>query len=80
MASRFTVALAPLRMLGEEVAAARPAPLGLVDVYAAVIPGFSYQPAVHVNYQEARLRVKDGLAKLKDLPKEMGGSGVAVAE
>jgi len=49
MASRFTVALAPLRMLGEEVAAARPAPLGLVDVYAAVIPGFSYQPAVHVN-------------------------------
>jgi len=52
----------------------------LVDVYAAVIPGFSYQPGVHVNYQETRLRVKDGLPKLTDLPKEMGGSGVAVPE
>ena len=52
----------------------------LVDVYAASIPGFPYQPGVHVNYQETKLRVKDGLPKLKDLPKEMGGSGVSVAE
>ena len=53
---------------------------GLVDVYAASIPTFPYQPGVHVNYQETKLRVKDGLPKLKDLPKEMGGSGVSVAE
>ena len=26
------------------------------------------------------LRIKDGLPKLKDVPKEMGNSGVAVAE
>ena len=52
----------------------------LVDVYAASIPGFAFQPGVHVNYQETRLRIKDGLPKLKDLPKEMGGSGAAVAE
>ena len=52
----------------------------LTDVYAAVIPGFKFQPGVHVNYQETKLRIKDGLPKLKDLPKEMGGSGVAVAE
>ena len=52
----------------------------LVDVYAAVIPDFPYQPGVHVNYQETRLHMKDGLPKLKDLPKEMGGSGAAVAE
>ena len=52
----------------------------LVDVYAAVIPGFEYKPGVHVNYQEARLPVRDGLPKLKDLPKEMGGSGVALPE
>jgi len=52
----------------------------LVDVYAASIPGFPYQPGVHVNYQETKLRVKDGLPKLKDLPKEMGGSGASVAE
>ena len=52
----------------------------LIDVYAALIPGFAFRPAVHVNYQETKLRVKDGLPKLKDLPKEMGGSGVSLPE
>ena len=52
----------------------------LTDVYAAVIPGFSFKPGVHVNYQETVLHVKDGLPKLKDLPKEMGGSGASVPE
>jgi hypothetical protein len=52
----------------------------LIDVYAAVIPGFEFKPGVHVNYQETRLPVHDGLPKLKDLPKEMGGSGVALSE
>ena len=54
--------------------------MGLVDVYAAVIPGFPYRAGVHVNYQETKLRIKDGLPKLKDVPKEMGGSGVVVVE
>ena len=52
----------------------------LIDVYAAVIPGFPYQASLHVNYQETKLRILDGLPKMKDLPKEMGGSGVSVAE
>jgi hypothetical protein len=52
----------------------------LVDVYAAVIPGFPFKPAVHVHYQETVLPVKDGLPKMKDLPKEMGGSGVVLPE
>jgi hypothetical protein len=52
----------------------------LVDVYSAVIPGFPYRPGVHVNYQETEVHVKDGLPKLKDLPKEMGGSGVSLPE
>jgi hypothetical protein len=52
----------------------------LVDVYAAVIPDFPYQAHVHVNYQETKLRIKDGLPKVKDYPKEMGGSGVILAE
>ena len=51
----------------------------LVDVYAAVIPDFPFRPGVHVNYQESKLHMKDGLPKLKDLPAEMGGSGVALA-
>lgn len=54
--------------------------MGLTDVYAAVIPEFPFQSAVHVNYQEAVLRVRDGLPKLKDFPAEMGGSGEAMAE
>ena len=52
----------------------------LVDVYAATIPSFPFKPGVHVHYQETVLPIKDGLPKLKDLPKEMGGSGEAVPE
>lgn len=55
-------------------------PLGLVDVYAATIPGLTFVPAVHVNYSETVLRMKDGLPKLKDFPAELGGSGIAVPE
>lgn len=54
--------------------------LGLVDVYAAVIPDFPYRPGLHVNYQETKLRIQDGLPKLKDVPKEMGGSGAILPE
>lgn len=54
--------------------------LGLVDVYAAVIPDLPYRPELHVHYQETSLRMSDGLPKLKDMPKEMGGSGVTLAE
>jgi len=53
---------------------------GLIDVYPAVIPDFPYKPGVHVNYQETKVRLHDRLPKLKDLPQEMGGSGVAVPE
>lgn len=53
---------------------------GLVDVYAALIPGLAFEPGVHVNYQEAVLHIHDGVPKQKDLPKEMGGAGEIVAE
>ena len=53
---------------------------GLVDVYAAVIPEFPFKAGVHVNYQETVLRIRDGVPKLKDVPREMGGSGASVAE
>ena len=52
----------------------------LTDVYAATIEGLQFKPGVHVNYQETVLRVKDGLPKLRDVPKELGGTGEAVAE
>ena len=52
----------------------------LIDVYAATIPDFPYQPQVHVNYQETKQRISDGLPKFKDVPKEMGGSGITLPE
>lgn len=55
-------------------------PFGLIDVYAATVPSVAFKPAVHVNYAETVLRMKDGLPKLKDFPKELGGSGESVAE
>ena len=54
--------------------------LGLTDVYAAVIPDFSFKPGLHVNYSETVLRMHDGLPKLKDFPKDFGGSGIEVPE
>lgn len=53
---------------------------GLTDVYAALIPGLTFKPAVHVNYQETVLHMKDGLPKFKDFPKEAGGSGETMPE
>jgi len=53
---------------------------GVVDVYAATIPTFRHEPQLHVNYQETVLRIRDGLPKMKDMPKEMGGSGVTLPE
>lgn len=55
-------------------------PFGLIDVYAATIPTLTFKPGVHVNYAETVLPMRDGLPKLKDFPKEMGGSGEMVAE
>lgn len=54
--------------------------MGLTDVYAAVIEGFPFEPGVHVNYRETVLRIHDGLTKLRDMPREMGGSGAHTAE
>jgi hypothetical protein len=54
--------------------------MGLVDVYAAVIPELPFTAGVHVNYQETVLPIHDGVTKLKDVPQEMGGSGISIAE
>lgn len=55
-------------------------PLGMIDVFAATIPTLAFAPAVHVNYAETVLPMRDGLPKLKDFPAEFGGSGEMVAE
>jgi hypothetical protein len=55
-------------------------PLRLVDVFAATLPSLEFKPGLHVNYAETVLPMKDGLPKLKDFPREFGGSGEIVAE
>jgi hypothetical protein len=54
--------------------------LGLTDVYAATVPTVVFKPGVHVNYAETVLPMKDGLPKLRDFPKEFGGSGEMMPE
>jgi hypothetical protein len=53
---------------------------GLTDVYAAVIPDLRFKAALHVNYESTVLPMRDGLPKQKDVPAEMGGSGVLLPE
>jgi hypothetical protein len=53
---------------------------GVTDVYAAVVPDLPFKAALHVNYEDTVLPMRDGLPKQKDLPAEMGGSGVLLPE
>ena len=53
---------------------------GVVDVYAATIPGLPFEPMLHVNYSETVLRLHDGLPKQKDYPADMGGTGTLLGE
>jgi hypothetical protein len=55
-------------------------PLKFTDVFAALLPRLKFTPGVHVNYQETVLRIRDGLPKFKDFPKEFGGSGESLPE
>lgn len=55
-------------------------PWGVTDVYAAVLPDLPFKAALHVNYEDTVLPTRDGLPKQKDLPAEMGGSGVLLPE
>ena len=55
-------------------------PMKLIDVYAAVLPTLEFKASVHVSYGEKVLSIKDGLPKMKDFPKEMGGSGELLPE
>jgi len=54
--------------------------LGLVDVFTATIPTLAFAPAVHVNYADTVLPMRDGLPKLKDFPAEFGGSGEMITD
>lgn len=55
-------------------------PMGLIDIYAEIIPDLAFKPVMHVFYEESVLPIKDGLPKFKDLPEEAGGSGEQLPE
>jgi hypothetical protein len=54
--------------------------MGLTDVYAAILPKLKFSPGLHVFYEETVLRIPDGKPKQKDVPAELGGSGVLLAD
>src|SRR4030095_6745738 len=54
--------------------------IGMTDVPAGSIMGFTYKPTLHVHYGEKVMAMRDGLPKFKDFPKEFGGSGDTVPE
>ena len=54
--------------------------IGMVDLAPATIPSLAFKPAVHLNYEETVLPMKDGLPKLRDFPAEVGGTGQSMAE
>jgi hypothetical protein len=55
-------------------------PFGLVDVFAATLPTLKFTRGVHVNYAQTVLPMRDGVPKLRDFPKELGGSGEVIPE
>ncbi len=54
--------------------------IDMVDVAPATIPTLAFKPAVHLNYEESVLPMKDGLPKLRNFPAEAGGSGETMPE
>jgi hypothetical protein len=52
----------------------------VTDVYAATLPTLPFRAQLHVNYAESVLPMRDGLPKQRDMPSEMGGSGVLLPE
>jgi hypothetical protein len=52
----------------------------LFDIFAGLISDLDFTPTVHLNYENAVLRIRDGLPKLKDMPEEWGGTGAFVPE
>lgn len=53
---------------------------GLFDIYAGLIRDLTFTPTLHINYENAVLRIKDGLPKYKDMPEEAGGGGELIPE
>ena len=49
--------------------------MGMIDVPAALIANFDFEPGFHVHYQESVHPMPDTLTRFRDLPAAAGGSG-----
>ena len=56
------------------------ATIGMTDLPAGLLKTLQFKPAVHLNYEDTVLPMKDGLPKLRDVPKEVGGTGETMSE
>ena len=54
--------------------------LDLVDVRPVILEDLGFKPAIHLNYEDTVLPIKDGLPKLKDFPESVGGSDEILPE
>jgi len=54
--------------------------MALTHLSPAIIPTLAFKPAMHLNYAEAIVPMKDGLPKLRDFPAAAGGSGQTMPE
>jgi len=54
--------------------------IGMVDIFAGLVPALEFAPTMHLNYENAVLRIADGLPKLRDMPERSGGSGEVLPE
>ena len=54
--------------------------MGLIDVPAAVIRSFRFEPVFYLHYRETVHRMADGSPKFRDLPAAAGGSGQELPE
>lgn len=54
--------------------------LEVVDIFSATLPTLAFAPALHINYAETVLPMKDGLPKFRDFPGAFGGSDEQIAE
>jgi len=63
---------------GTHLAVDHPA-LGFIDIRTP-LEGLTFKPSVHLNYDEKFVAIRDGLPKLRDFPKEIGGSGETLPE
>jgi hypothetical protein len=67
------------RICGGHLMTNHPA-LGMGDVFSATVPTLAFAPAVHVNYAETVLPMRDGLPKFKDFPGDIVGAPIFRAQ